>query len=201
MLPTDGVACHAVRMSTATQVPASGRAVRLTGVLLAGAAVAVALGVYAHEHKPALRPLFLFGFSGMLQMKTWLATAVLAFLIVQVLTASWMWRRLPGAGEPPAWVAPTHRYSGAIAFAISVPVALHCLWSLGFETTSTRVVLHSLLGCVFYGAYASKMLSLRIRDLPGWLLPVLGGTAFAAFVGLWLTSAMWFFSRSGLPLT
>jgi hypothetical protein len=45
------------------------------------------------------------------------------------------------------------------------------------------------------------MLSLRIRNLPGWLLPVLGGTAFASFVGLWLTSALWFFTRSGLPLT
>ena len=175
--------------------------VAVAGVLLSGAAVAVALGVYAKLHHPALRPLFLAGFSGMLQLKTWLATAVLAFVLVQVVTASWLWRRLPGAGEAPSWVAPLHRWSGAVAFTVSVPVALHCLWSLGFETTSTRVLLHSLLGCAFYGAFAAKMLTLRLRGLPGWLLPVLGGGVFAAFVGLWLTSAEWFFSRSGLPLT
>jgi hypothetical protein len=188
-------------MTAAARAPGSRRAVLTAQVLLVGAAVAVALGVYAREHKPALRPLFLVGFSGMLQMKTWLACAVLVFVLVQVTTASWMWRRLPGAGAPPPWVAPVHRWSGAVAFVVSVPVALHCLWSLGFETTSARVLVHSLLGCLFYGAYASKMLSLRIRNLPGWLLPVLGGTAFASFVGLWLTSALWFFTRSGLPLT
>jgi hypothetical protein len=173
----------------------------VAAVLLVGAAVAVSLGVYAKVHTPALRPLFLVGFSGMLQMKTWLATGVLALIVIQVLTASWMWSRLPGAGEAPAWVAPTHRWSGTLAFVVSVPVALHCLWSLGFVTTTPRVVAHSTLGCVFYGAYAAKMLGLRLAGLPKWALPVLGGTVFASFVVLWLTSAMWFFTRSGVPLT
>ncbi|MFL6095082.1 MAG: DUF6529 family protein [Blastococcus sp.] len=35
----------------------------------------------------------------------WLATAVLLLVVVQVLTALWMWRRLPGVGRPPAWLA------------------------------------------------------------------------------------------------
>jgi hypothetical protein len=30
---------------------------------------------------------------------------------------------------------------------------------------------------------------------------VLGATVFTAFVLVWLTSALWFFTRSGLPLT
>jgi hypothetical protein len=29
---------------------------------------------------------------------------------------------------------------------------------------------------------------------------VLGGTLFSAFVLVWLTSALWFFTRSGVPL-
>ena len=136
----------------------------------------------------------------MLQFKTWLATIVLAFLLVQVLSAMWMYGRLPG-GPAPAWVSPLHRWSGALAFVISLPVAFHCLWALGFETTSARVIVHSVAGCVFYGAYASKMLGLRLRGLSGWALPVLGGTVFAAFVVTWLTAALWFFTRSGLPLT
>lgn len=173
----------------------------LAAVLLLGCAVALALGVYAKAHDPALRPLWLFGFSGMLQLKTWLATAALALVLVQLATALWMWGRLPGAGPAPGWVAPVHRWSGSVAFVVLVPVALHCLWSLGFVTTTARTLTHSLAGCAFYGAYAAKMLGLRLRGLPGWTLPVLGGLVFSLLVLLWLTSALWFFTRSALPLT
>jgi Family of unknown function (DUF6529) len=179
----------------------AGRRVAVTSVLLLGAVVAIALGVYARVHDPALRPLFLLGFSGMLQMKTWLASMVLILVVGQLLSALWMWGRLPGAGAAPSWIGTVHRWSGAAAFIVSVPVALHCLWSLGFGTTSLRVVVHSVLGCIFYGAYAAKMLGLRLRGLPGWGIPVLGGTLFTAFVLVWLTSALWFFTLSGLPLT
>jgi Family of unknown function (DUF6529) len=173
----------------------------LAGVLLAGCAVALALGVYGKVHDPALKPLFLAGFSGMLQLKSWMATVALVLILLQVTTALWMFGRLPRARTAPAWVSPVHRWSGSIAFVVLVPVVLHCLWSLGFVTTSTRVLLHSIAGCAFYGAYAAKMLSLRIRGVPGWTIPVLGGLVFASFVLLWLTSALWFFTRSGLPLT
>lgn len=172
----------------------------LTALLLVGAAVAVLLGVYARLHTPASRPLFLLGFSGMLQLKAWLTTAALLLVLVQLLTALWMWGRLPGAGNAPAWAAPVHRWSGTVAFVLTVPVALHCLWSLGLVSTSPRVVIHAELGCVFYGIYAAKMLGLRLRGLPGWTLPVLGGLLFAVFVLLWFTSALWFFTRSGIPL-
>jgi hypothetical protein len=173
----------------------------LVWVFVLGAAVAVALGVYAKVHTPALRPVLLVGFSGMLQMKTWLATVVLVLVLVQLGTALWMWGRLPGHRSAPSWVAPAHRWSGTVAFIVSLPVALHCLWSLGFETGDARVLVHSVFGCAFYGAYAAKMLGLRLRGLPGWTIPVLGGAAFTLFVIVWLTSAVWFFTRSGLPLT
>jgi hypothetical protein len=175
--------------------------VAAAGVLLAGAAVSVALGVYGSVHKPALRPLWLFGFSGMLQAKTWLATAAIMFVLVQVTTALWMYGRLPGVRPAPRWAPSLHRWSGAIAFVLLVPVALHCLWSLGFSTATPRVLAHSIAGCTFYGAYVAKMLGLRVRGLPGWALPLLGGLAFAAVVLAWLTGALWFFTRSGLPLT
>ncbi len=58
-----------------------------------------------------------------------------------------------------------------------------------------------MVGCVFYGAYAAKMLALRVRGLPSWALPILGGTVLASLVLIWLTSALWFFTRAGVPLT
>jgi hypothetical protein len=169
-------------------------------LLLCGAAVAAGLGVYAKLHQPALRPLFLAGFSGMLQFKTWLATAALVLVAVQVMTALWMWGRLPTAGRAPAWVPPVHRWSGSVAFVLTLPVALHCVWSLGFVASTPRVLLHGVFGCAFYGAYTAKMLGLRLRGLPGWALPLLGGTVFAVFVLVWTTSALWFFTRSGVRL-
>jgi Family of unknown function (DUF6529) len=170
-------------------------------VLVLGGAVALAIGVYSRLHQPAGRPLFTLGFSGMLQMKVWLSTLALVLVLLQLVGALWMWGRLPGAGDAPGWVPPAHRWVGSAAFVVTVPVAFHCMWALGFEVGNARVLAHGIAGCVFYGAYAAKMLGLRLRGMPGWTLPVLGGTVFASFVVLWLTAALWFFTRSGVPLT
>jgi hypothetical protein len=186
---------------TARSITAASRGrVALTLALLAGAAVTLTIGIYARVHQPALRPLFLIGFSGMLQLKAWLTTLAVLLVLVQLITALWMWGRLPDAGPAPGWVPGAHRWSGSVAFALSVPVALHCIWALGLQGGSARVLAHGILGCLFYGAYAAKMLGLRLRGLPAWTLPVLGGVVFALFVLLWVTSALWFFTRSGVPL-
>ena len=187
-------------MGVRTARPPPRTTVSLTLALLLGVGVALTIGVYAQVHQPAGRPLFLLGFSGMLQLKTWFATAALLLVAVQVTTALWMWGRLPAVGRPPDWLPQLHRWSGSSAFVISLPVALHCVWALGFVATTPRVLVHGLAGCCFYGAYAAKMLGLRLRGLPGWALPVLGGSVFSAFVLVWLTSALWFFTRSGVPL-
>jgi len=97
-------------VATEARAPTSRNSVGLAWVLLTGAAVAVALGVYGRVHDPALKPVFLIGFSGMLQMKTWLATTAVFLVIVQIKTALWMWGRLPLVGAAPSWVAPIHRW-------------------------------------------------------------------------------------------
>ena len=173
----------------------------LGAALLTGAGVAVVLGAYAGLHEPSGRPLVTLGFSGALQMKAWLASGAAVLLLVQLVTALWMWGRLPGARRTPDWVGPVHRWSGAVAFVLTLPPAVHCMWALGLATDSPRVLVHSLAGCLFYGAYAAKMLGLRSRGLPGWALPVLGGLVLTLLTLVWLTSALWFFTRSGLPLT
>ena len=185
-------------VATARGVSARAAAATLLAVALA---LAAALGVYAKAHTPAGRPIFTLWFSGMLQMKAWLTTGALLLVFVQLATALWMWGRLPGVSSSPVWVPVVHRWSGAVAFVLTVPVAVHCMWSLGFGTQNARVLVHSVAGCLFYGAYAAKMLGLRMRGLPGWTLPVLGGTVLTLVVTLWLTAALWFFTRSGLPLS
>jgi hypothetical protein len=185
----------------ANAVAVESKSARAGLLLLVGAAVAVGLGVYAHAHTPAGRPLFTLGFSGMLQMKVWLTTAAAALILVQLTTALWMWGRLPVAGSCPSWVAPVHRWSGSTAFVLTLPPAFHCLWALGFGTGSTRVIAHGVAGCAFYGAYAAKMIGLRVKGLPARTIPVIGGLALACFAVIWLSAALWFFTRSGLPFT
>ncbi|TCC35211.1 hypothetical protein E0H50_13565 [Kribbella sindirgiensis] len=176
-------------------------ATALAGVALVGALVAVALGTYGRSHTPTGRPLALvIGFTDMAPMKAWLATAGVLLGLAQVLSAAWMWGRLPIRREAPHWLGQAHRWCGSLAFVLTLPVAYHCLWSLGFGTDSPRTVLHSVFGCAFYGVFASKMLALRTKRLPGWLLPAAGGLLFALLVGAWATASLWYFTQPGVPL-
>ena len=121
----------------------------------------------------------------------------MAFAVVQVLSALWVYGKFPG--RAPAWAGTMHRISGRLAFLVSLPVAYHCLWSLGFQDTDTRVLAHSLLGCGVYGAFAAKVTIVRSKGLPGLALPLAGGIMFAVLIGAWLTSAYWFIDDRGWP--
>jgi hypothetical protein len=166
--------------------------------LVIGSVVAVALGVYGGLHQPTGVAVNVAGFSSPLSVKTWLASVVVVLAVVQLVSALAMYGKL--GGEAPAWVSPLHRWSGRLAFLVSVPVAMHCLYALGFQSFDTRVLLHSLLGCFFYGLFVCKMLLLRRDGAPGWALPVVGGVLFTALVALWLSSALWFFTNFGVTL-
>ena len=182
----------------ATAVPATGGGTRLLVVfLLVGAAVSVALGVYGRLHEPNFGALTTLGFPTLISMKVTLGTAAMVFCVVQLFTALRIFGRI-GHGPVPGAVALAHRMSGVLAVFLSVPVAFHCLWSLGFGTYDARVFAHSLFGCVFYGVFVTKMLTLRSRRMPGWALPWLGGALFTVMVVVWFTSALWFFA-SGSP--
>lgn len=165
-----------------------------------GLVVAAVLAAYAKVHPGNGAAIATFGFSTLLAMKTWLTTAAMVFVIVQLISALAMWGRLPGVSGSPAWAGPVHRWSGVVAFLITVPVAFQCIWSLGFSDSSVRTLVHSIAGCLFYGVFAAKMLSLRLPGLPGWALPVLGGLLAAVLVVVWFSSAFWYFTFSGLPL-
>jgi hypothetical protein len=171
----------------------------LIAAALAGGAVALALGVYGRVHDPTGGRILDLGFPSLQAMKSWLATVVFALAMVQLVSALAMFGHLPGVKRTPSWVPFAHRWTGTAAFVVSLPVAYHCLWSLGFQTTGTRQIVHATAGCVFYGAFATKLLALRIRRRPGWALPVIGGTVVAALTAVWLTSALWFFTNVDFP--
>ena len=166
--------------------------------LLGGLALAVVVGVYGRLHEPGAVAVNVAGFSGPAYVKAWLTTVAALLAVVQLLSALNMYGRIGSAS--PSWVSTVHRWSGRLAVLVTVPVVVHCLYVFGFEYDSTRVLVHSLAGCLFYGAFATKMLSLPRRDVPGWTLPVVGGVVFSALVVLWLTAALWLFTTRGVHL-
>jgi len=180
--------------------PAAGSAtVPLLAAAVAGAAVALALGTYGRVHEPTGGTITTFGFPTLISMKVWLTTGVFVLAIAQLTSALAMWGHLPGVRSRPRWLPAVHRWTGTLAFVGSLPIAYHCLWSLGFQDTDTRVLVHALTGCAFYGVFATKLLALRSDRLPKHTLPILGGLLVTGLTVIWLTSSLWFFTNVEFP--
>jgi cytochrome c553 len=144
-------------------------------------------------HDPRAKGYFRLFFDDTLHMKAGFATAAAALACFQLLTAAWIFRKLPW--RKPAWVNPVHRWSGRLAFACTLPVAYHCIFKLGFRSPDNRVLAHSLFGCAVYGAFASKVTIVRLHRFPKLVLPLAGGLLFAVLIGVWYTSAVWLYSN------
>ena len=178
--------------------------IRLVLVLLAGGAVAVTLGVYGQLHTPAAQrstTLMFWSLSfdtaqAMLQFKSIFTTIAIVFALMQLVSGLRLREHISWPRSMPLWYSDFHRLCGTLALVFSLPVAYHCLWSLGFQTSTnnTRAVVHSFLGCFFYGAFVTKVLAVRTSRVPNWLVPVVGGLVLASLAGIWVSSALYFFA-------
>ncbi|MDH6626153.1 hypothetical protein M2271_003970 [Streptomyces sp. LBL] len=169
-------------------------------VLGAAVAVAVAIWVTGRHHSPQYA-MGLFGAHGTdaVDLKARLGSALFGLALVQLLLALWMYHRLPGLAAAPRRVRTGHRVVGWVAFLLSLPIAFHCVSTYGVETTSTRVLLHSVAGCALYGAFVAKVLLVRGRRLPGWMLAVAGSVLFCAIGLLWYSGALWVLNGFDAP--
>ena len=135
-------------------------------------------------------------FSSTIAFKVWLASAAFVLAIVQVSTGARIFGKLQRVIPlSPKVVSPIHRWSGRLAILLTIPVAFHCIFILGFSTYNTRVLIHSIVGSFVYGVIIVKLLMVHSRRYPGWSLPVAGGTLFAVLTTLWITSAAWYFTN------
>ena len=165
----------------------------LAAPLAAFALVALTAGLLAN-HDPRSKGYFRLFFEDPIHLKAGFATAVVVLACFQLFTAAWIFRKLPWSR--PAWVSPVHRWSGRLAFLLTLPVAYHCIFKLGFQHATTRVLAHSLLGCAVYGAFAAKVTIVRLHRFPRFVLPLAGGLLFAVLVGVWWTSAVWLYGQN-----
>ncbi len=135
-------------------------------------------------------------FSSTIAAKVWFASAALLLALVQVSTGARIFGKLQRViPVPPRILSPVHRWSGRLAILCTLPVAFHCIFILGFRTTDTRVLVHSIAGSFVFGVIVVKLLMVHSRKYPGWSLPLAGGTLFAVLVTLWMTSAAWYFTN------
>jgi hypothetical protein len=134
-------------------------------------------------------------FSSTIAAKAAFATAAVLLACLQLATAARIYGRLRSVVRlPDAVVARVHRYSGRLAFLCTLPVVFHCVFILGFQTASTRVAVHSIVGSFFYGLFAAKVLFVRDHAYPSWVLPLAGGSLFLVLATLWLTSGYWYYT-------
>jgi hypothetical protein len=135
-------------------------------------------------------------FSSTIAGKAWFATAALVLALVQVTTGARIFGHLKTVVRlPHEQVKLIHRWSGRLAFLCTLPVAFHCIFILGFDSTGSRTLVHSTVGSFVYGVFAVKIFFVHDSDHPRWTLPLVGGTLAAVLVTLWLTSAYWYFTE------
>jgi hypothetical protein len=159
------------------------------------ALIALTVGIVARQtvREPYAIPFFHPFFVDTLHMKAWLVTVALVLACGQLLTAARIYElfRFPAKGRLYHRI---HRWSGRAAILVTLPVAYHCVFLLGFGTDTPRILIHSLLGSALYGTVVAKVLIVRSTRFAIWVLPVAGGLLFTIILGLWLTSALWFFA-------
>jgi hypothetical protein len=173
----------------------------LLAPLLAFAFFALLAGLLAKAYAPEAGETrggyFDLFFSDTIHMKAWLASVAAALAVFQLFTAAWIFHKLPW--QKPAWVNPMYRWSGRLAFAVTLPIAYHCIFKLGFQSGEPRV-LALAAGSAFYGAFAAKITIVELRRFPTAVLPVAGGLVFVVLIGVWYTSALWFFRLVGIQI-
>jgi Family of unknown function (DUF6529) len=135
-------------------------------------------------------------FSSTIAAKAWLASAAGVLAIVQITTGARIFGKIQRfVPIPPPYVNRVHRWSGRIAVLLTLPVAFHCIFILGFQSTDARVLAHSILGSLVYGVIVVKLFFVHDRDHPRATLPIVGTTLFATLATLWATSSLWYFTH------
>lgn len=173
------------------------RAASLAVPLVTGAGTALALGVYAAAHEPTGRDFLLFGFTSAGAWKSALASIAMFLFVVQVSLGLRITGRVGPRLPPPPWSAELHRLVGTVAFGISLPVVFHCVWTLGYRADDSRLVVHSIFGCITYGLYVTKLIAVRRDDAAPWAVPLTGTLLGAAMLVAWWTSAFVYYAGSG----
>ncbi|MDE0700291.1 MAG: DUF6529 family protein [Acidimicrobiaceae bacterium] len=183
-------------MSAAKQVPVWG--------LVAGAAVALALGVYSVLHEPTGRDFVLWGFESAAAWKNALTLVVALLLVAQAVLSFKLAGMFGFRATARRGLVDFRRLLATLAIGFSLPVAFHCVWVLGFGSDSLAISLHSILGCIAYGCVVATLWPDRGERAHAngrrgpWALAV-GATQYVVGVGAVAAVVMLFTLQGATP--
>lgn len=152
--------------------------------VVVGALVSLTAGVLA-RHQPRSTGYFQLFFSDPVHLKAGFATAAAVLACLQLLTAAWIFRKLPW--PKPGWVNPAHRWTGRLALAFTLPVAYHCTRSWRRRPTGQvgpdldrlkppydRVRLQVVRGSGTMPSFKGKLTPAEIRDVSAYVATYAG---------------------------
>ena len=85
-------------VDAASATDTSGTRLLVAGAV--GALVALSLGIYGNVHDPASDLSITLGFKDTITMKVWLATPAALLAVAQVISAAWVYGKLPLGAAP-----------------------------------------------------------------------------------------------------
>jgi hypothetical protein len=121
---------------------------------------------------------------------------VVAFLAVsQLVTMESTMGHLPRGGLRVRVLMRAHRWGGRIVLILAALIAFFCMTDLGAPPSPIRGAIHAVLAATAFTAIALKLLLIRFRPRLAYdVAPWLGRYAAVAFVGVWITSAVAYYT-------
>lgn len=154
-----------------------------------------ALGLFALTLLAITEPAYLYSDQKAL-IKAVGATVVAVLVLLQAFTMETARGTFPRGRLRIRVLMNAHRWGGRIALLLAAAIAYFCLTDLGAPHQPLRVAIHGFFGATAFSAVAIKLAIIRFRPQLSAVAPWLGRYAAFAFVVIWITSALAYFTHN-----
>jgi hypothetical protein len=125
------------------------------------------------------------------------ATVVAVLALTQVFTMETVMGTLPRGHMRMRLLMRIHRWSGRSALLLAAAIAYFCLTDLGAPQVPLRAAVHGFFGATAFTVVAIKLALIRFRPQLAYdVAPWLGRYVAFAFVMIWVTSALAYFTHN-----
>jgi hypothetical protein len=123
------------------------------------------------------------------------STVVVLLTLGQVYTMESVLGHLPRGRWKMSQMLRAHRINGRVTIALAVVIAFFCMVDIGAPGSPLRVLIHVVFGSLALAALAVKFALIRFRPKVAYdVAPWLGRTAALAFVVIFVTSGLAYFT-------
>jgi len=123
------------------------------------------------------------------------ATVVLLIAGYQYFTMGAAMGQLPRFGIRMKWLMRGHRWAGRVALVLAAVIAFFCMTDIGAPLSPLTAAVHGVFGATAFTAIAVKLALLKWRPTVAYdMAPWLGRYAAFAFVVIWVTSVLAYYT-------